>query len=117
MKEKLIIFFWLLLIVTAENFALYFIRKEYAESNYVYLKYGCIIYGLVIPYLLLKTLKYDDIGMVNFMWNVFSTISGFLIGYYLFGEKITKTQIIGVIISFVGLYFIIVNDNSKIQTE
>ncbi len=113
MKEKyILILYWLTILVIFENTALYFIKKESIENKNKYIIYSCLIYGLIIPFLLLKTLKYEGIGLVNFFWNIFSTISGFLIGIYLFGEKITNKQMIGIIVSITGLYLILMNDEN-----
>ena len=61
----------------------------------------------VVP-LLFMLLKYEGIGMSNFFWNVFSTILMFIIGVYIFHEKLYNLQIIGVIISLFGLFLILI---------
>ncbi len=64
----------------------------------------------VVP-LLAKTLQYDGIGMVNFVWNVFSTILMFGVGMVFFAEKITRLKTIGILLSFAGLALIIMADD------
>lgn len=63
---------------------------------------------LVVP-LLAVALKYEGIGMVNFFWNIFSTVMMFLIGVYYFGEKLHSLQIIGIIFSLLGLFLILID--------
>jgi len=67
---------------------------------------GIYAFG-VIP-LLYTLLKYEGIGMSNFFWNVFSTILMFIIGIYVFNEKLYNLQIIGVILSLLGLFLILI---------
>ena len=105
MQEKYIfILYWLTILIIFENTALYFLKKESINHNGKYIKYSCILYGLFIPFILLKILNYEGIAIINFFWNIFSTLSGFLLGIYLFNEQINKIEIIGVIISLFGLY-------------
>jgi multidrug transporter EmrE-like cation transporter len=71
------------------------------------------IYALGVVPLLTKTLEYEGIGMVNFVWNLFSTILMFVIGMYSFAEKITGLKTIGVILSLAGLGLIIMSDEQQ----
>ena len=114
MQDKYIfILYWITILILFENTALYFIKKESLKHKSNYIKYACLIYGLIIPFILLKLLKYEGIGLVNFFWNILSTISGILIGIYLFNEKINNKQIIGIIISLTGLYLILLDSENK----
>jgi multidrug transporter EmrE-like cation transporter len=66
-----------------------------------------IIYaGGVVPFLS-KALKYEGIGIVNLLWNVFSTLFGFGIGIVLFKERVHYLQYIGAALSMLGIGFII----------
>ena len=66
------------------------------------------IYAAGVVPLLFLLLKYEGIGMSNFFWNVFSTIVMFLIGIYMFHEKLHNLQIIGVLLSLLGLFLILI---------
>ncbi len=65
------------------------------------------IYGLIVVPLLYVSFKYQGLGMINFMWNVFSTLLAFLVGFYMFNEKVDNLQILGAMISLLGLGLII----------
>jgi multidrug transporter EmrE-like cation transporter len=67
-----------------------------------------IIYAIMVIPLLYLALKYEGIGMVNFIWNVFSTVLMFTIGVYLFNEKLHNLQIVGVLLSLLGLFLILI---------
>jgi len=71
------------------------------------------IYGVLVVPLLIKTLEYEGIGIVNFIWNVFSTIIMFVIGIYVFKEKIANLQLIGVVLSLAGLGLILMSDGNS----
>jgi multidrug transporter EmrE-like cation transporter len=64
----------------------------------------------VVP-LLSKVLQYDGIGIVNFVWNVCSTVLMFAIGMIFFSEKVTRLKTIGILLSFAGLALIIMADD------
>lgn len=103
----------LMLILSAfESGALYSLQKFAKEpKKKIYYIIACLLYGLVVTYLLYKNLKYEGIGMVNFFWNVFSTIAGFMIGIYLFKEKVSGIQWMGVALSILGLWMILATKN------
>ena len=82
-----------------EAFGLYFLRLKNIHSLFI----AMAIYGLGVAPLLFYALNYEGIGMVNFLWNIFSTLFGFVIGIYLFKEKVHSIQLIGVVISLLGL--------------
>ena len=67
-----------------------------------------IIYGAVVIPVLNEALEFEGIGMVNFIWNIFSTLIMFMIGIYMFDEKIENKQLIGVCLSLAGLFLILV---------
>lgn len=60
----------------------------------------------VVP-LLTKALEYEGIGIVNFMWNVMTTIAMFAVGIYIFKEKVQNIQLVGAAVSLVGLALIL----------
>lgn len=62
----------------------------------------------VVP-LLSIALEYEGIGMVNFFWNMMSTILMFIIGILLFKEKVAHLQIVGVILSLFGLGLVVLS--------
>ncbi len=96
----------------AEAFGLYFLRLG---GNLNLLK-AMGIYGLIVPPLLSKSLLYEGIGIVNFVWNIFSTLIGFAIGIYMFNEKIHNLQIIGVLLSLAGIGMILMTPDGKQQS-
>ena len=70
-----------------------------------------VLFAVGVVPLLAKTLEYDGIGMVNFVWNIFSTILMFTIGIYFFSEKITRLKTMGILLSIAGLGLIVMSDD------
>jgi multidrug transporter EmrE-like cation transporter len=106
-KNYLYVIGIILILVAFESFALYGIKRAKKEQKWIYISMA--IYGLTVPLLLYKAVHYEGIGIVNFFWNVFSTIMGFIIGIYLFGEKVNNLQWLGVIVSVIGMALILLS--------
>jgi multidrug transporter EmrE-like cation transporter len=103
MKSTLIALGLAGVISIVEATALYNIRLGGLENTIR----ASLLFGLGVVPMLSKTLKYEGIGMVNFFWNFFSTILGFLIGVYFFNERLHYLQLIGVVLSLAGIGLII----------
>jgi multidrug transporter EmrE-like cation transporter len=89
-----------------EAFGLYFIRSGEIMN-------ASLIYGLCVVPLLSWAVKYEGIGLVNFMWNIFSTLFGFGIGIYLYKEKMSNMKIMGVLVSLLGVGMILLDPDAK----
>jgi multidrug transporter EmrE-like cation transporter len=72
-----------------------------------------LFYALGVVPLLSIALKYEGIGIVNFFWNVLSTITMFLVGIYFFKEKLHSLQVIGVVLSLFGIFLILMAPDGK----
>lgn len=99
--------FWMVILTAIEAVGLTLLRIGGLWQTVV----AGIIFGVGVVPLLAKTLEYDGIGMVNFIWNVFSTILMFGIGMVFFSEKITRLKTVGILLSFVGLGLILTSDH------
>jgi drug/metabolite transporter (DMT)-like permease len=88
-------------------------KLEKDEHRYKYLIVSCILYGIFVPLTLIKLLEYENIGTLNFIWNIFSTIIMISIGYYYFNEKINKLKIIAFILGFISLILLYISDNNN----
>jgi multidrug transporter EmrE-like cation transporter len=58
--------------------------------------YAAAIFACAVVPLLSKALEWQGVGMVNFIWNVFSTFLMFSIGYFFFDEKLTYLKLVGI---------------------
>ena len=55
-----------------------------------------------------RSYDFDGMGITNFVWSIMSIVSMIAIGVIAFNESITKYDIIGMILSIVGLYLIFI---------
>jgi len=90
---------WIALLSTIETGALSLLRIG-GKWNIIY---AAAIYACAVVPLLSKALEWQGIGMVNFVWNVFSTLFMFLIGWIVFEEKLSYLKIVGVFCSLFGI--------------
>jgi multidrug transporter EmrE-like cation transporter len=96
---------WMSVLSSVEAVALTLLRMGGTQKIIA----ASLVYGLAVVPLLVKTLEYEGIGMVNFLWNIFSTILMFGIGMYVFKEKIHYLQVIGILISFIGIAMVLLS--------
>ena len=76
---------------------------------------AAFIYAALVVPLLMWAVQFEGIGMVNFIWNVLSTLVMFMVGIYWFHEKIDQSQLIGVITALFGIGIILLSPNNKKQ--
>jgi hypothetical protein len=70
---------------------------------------AALIFAFGVVPLLSVTVQYEGIGMVNFLWNIVSTILMFMIGIFFFKEKIASLQVLGVILALLGLGLVVLS--------
>jgi len=93
---------WMFLLTVIESVGLTVLRLKQWWSPFI----TAPIYAFAVVPLLIKALDYQGIGIVNFVWNVFSTVIMFIVGIYYFKERINNIQQIGVLISLLGLFLV-----------
>ena len=113
-NKLLLILGMVISISLVESIALYNLQSYNKQPNkkYFYI-IGSAIYGIIIPFLLVKNLKYEGVGMMNFLWNIMSTFIGFTMGILFFGEKIENLQLMGILITLLGLGMVLLGDKQK----
>lgn len=94
MKNIYIILGFVFIMTVIESFGLTLLTKHSIKKNYYYLFIASLIYGIVIPFFILKTLKHQGIGTINLLWNIMSTIVMITIGYYMFYERFNHLHLI-----------------------
>jgi len=109
MNSKDLKFYFLLIftIVFFESIAQYHIKKSKLKRNYLYLLIAIFSYS-VVCLLLDKCYDFDGMGITNFVWSILSIITMILVGALAFNERITKYDVIGMILSVIGLYLIFI---------
>jgi multidrug transporter EmrE-like cation transporter len=64
-----------------------------------------VIYALQ-PGLFLKSLDYEGMAVMNFIWDLLSGVFVTILGIYFFQEKITTKKFLGILLSFVCVYLL-----------
>ncbi len=82
------------------------IRYHNENNRIIFFYISCFIYGIIISYLMLRSLKFSSITTINFSWFCIGTLINIIIGIYLFGEKMNYLKLIGIIIAFIGALII-----------
>jgi multidrug transporter EmrE-like cation transporter len=90
---------WILLSSVIEAGALTLLRIG-GKWNIIY---AAAIFACAVVPLLSKALEWQGIGIVNFVWNIFSTILMFAIGYFFFDEKFTYLKAVGISCALFGI--------------
>jgi len=98
----------LLIISIIECSAWFFLKKNYLTNNKTYLLLYLMLY-MIIPFFLIKTLKYEGIGITNMLWNIASTTLVLLIGYFIFKEHINHYQYIGIGLGILAIVLLSLN--------
>lgn len=67
-------------LTAAENVGLYSIKRyqKDPDGQKRYYVLGVLIYALLVPWFLMRSLQYEGLGTVNFFWNVASKTIVFL---------------------------------------
>ncbi len=69
----------------------------------MYLAAGIVVYGLVAYIYNLILSSGVKLALANSVWNALSEILVAIVGWLLFGQTLTKKQILGIIIVIVGM--------------
>ena len=109
MKAVYIAYGLVTITAAVEAVALYFIRA----GGFMNVSIASILYAAGAVPLLAFATKYEGIGLSNFFWNVLSTLIGFGIGIYFYKEKIRHIQVLGVLVSLVGVGMILFDPHAK----
>ena len=86
------------------------LRYHNENNNIRFFYASCFIYGVIISFLMLKSLNFSSITLINFSWFCIGKLINIIIGIYIFEEKMNYTKLLGIIISFIGVIIIFYAD-------
>jgi len=96
---------WITLVTLIEAPALALLRM----GGPVNIATSSLLFALCVVPLLSIIVQYEGIGVVNFLWNIQSTILMFVIGIFMFKEKVSPLQGMGVILSLLGMSLVVMS--------
>ena len=92
--------------IAFEILAQYLFKKSYTQmdksNNNIIIGLGLLFYSLS-GYFAYKILKYGSLGVVNVVWHVIHFIALFIIGYYIFNERLTRKQVLAITLGLTSL--------------
>ena len=100
------------LLAGSETIAMTAITKYSKTNNKLFMLFGFLIYGFIIPFVVLKTLTYSGIGTVNFMWNIITTVSMIIIGHFYFGDKMSNLHLISLMLGIASITVLYIAERS-----
>ena len=98
------------IIVIFESIAQYHINESKRRNSVIFFLLAIASYS-VVCLLLHKCYDFGGMAMTNFTWYTLSILSIVIIGFLGFNESITRFDILGIILSILGLYLIFVKDH------
>ena len=96
---------WLTLLLFAELVADTYVKK--AALGTCALIWPAVLYGLIGLLFVQCNRTTENLGMMNMLWNVFSTLNVLLLGAMLFGEKINPREWFGIALTLAGLMLMV----------
>lgn len=97
------LFILVVVMAALETIGMTMLTSHSRRSNLMYMTIGWLIYGFMIPWLLLWALQYEGIATVNLLWNIITTLTMIVIGYYVFRERVTCMHLLSFLFAIAAL--------------
>ncbi len=101
MDLKLILL--LLIIIATETGAQFFLQKMTKTNENVYLIVGVLLYAAVGAIYSIILNRGKKLAIANSFWNAGSEITVALLGFFVFGQKLSKEQMVGIALILIGV--------------
>ncbi len=89
-------------ILLCESTAMSFLKEYTKISRHAYFLAGLLFYTAVV-FFLIQSFHFEGMGMVNVIWSAFSVVFVECLAVYTFHERVTHTQIFGILFAVVGV--------------
>lgn len=96
------LYLYVLLILISETVAISFLKKFSLDSNYLYFVVGILFY-LLVSVFLVKSFKYEGMGLVNVLWSAFSVIFVVSAGMIFFKETVSYLEVAAMVMIVSGV--------------
>jgi len=80
----------------------YNLKKFNVTNNYKFYLLGIGFYIITLT-LFTKMLTYSKVGIINHLWNIFSSLFSFIMAWLYFSETLTMYEVLGVMFSMIGI--------------
>lgn len=106
------LYVFVLLILLSETTALSFLKEYSLSGSPKSLGLGLGFY-LLVSIFLIRSFRYEGMGIVNVLWSAFSVILVVATGMFLFGEKIGTMEILGMMMVIAGVVILRWSETKK----
>ncbi|MCW1360079.1 multidrug efflux SMR transporter [Campylobacter sp. US33a] len=102
LKTKMIAWIFLLGAIVAEVIGTSFLKNENQ-----FIAYGAMAFFIALSYYLMGlAIKKIQVGIAYAVWELLGVVLILLISFVFFNESLTTTQIIGIVLSIIGILMI-----------
>lgn len=106
------LYVFVLLILLSETTALSFLKEYSLSGSLKSLGLGLGFY-LLVSIFLIRSFRYEGMGIVNVLWSAFSVILVVATGMFLFGEKVGTMEITGMMMVIAGVIILRWSETKK----
>lgn len=96
------LYLYIVCILIAETTAITFLKKFSDSKHLLYFVLGIAFYT-VVSFFLVKSFKYEEMGIVNVLWSAFSVLFVVGAGMFFFGEKVSLIEVVAMALIMVGV--------------
>ena len=96
----------LAIIIPLETLAQYFLEQKVKEKEVIYLVLGMLAYSAVAYVYYLILLAGNKLALANGLFNAGTSVSVTVIGWLLFKQALTTKQLIGLVVTIIGVVLI-----------
>ena len=93
----------LIIIICLETLAQYLLEKRVKTKDIRYLLSGIVAYAGVAYVYFLMLRSGSKLAVANAFWNAGTGLTVTLVGWLMFGQKLTSRQIIGLVVTIIGI--------------
>lgn len=108
LDQYLVVFFLVIMISGFEAISQSFVYLSYKNKSNLYFAVALLFY-LVVIILLYNAYKFKGVGYVNVLWSGVTTTFMLLIGYFFFGERLTRIEWIGASFILFGILLMVLH--------
>lgn len=110
MKNHISTIILLLILISTETAAQFFLEKYVHSPFWFSFVIGVILYGIVavLYTYILHAFKHKSNGLTysNIVWNTGTTVSVTLVGWAIFQQNLTKVQSLGIFVTILGVMLV-----------
>jgi multidrug transporter EmrE-like cation transporter len=77
--------------------------KKYILTNHWFFLVASMTCFAFVAFFFIQMIRYEGMGIANTIWAATSVVGGVVVGFFIFHEKITSFQFLGIFLSLLGI--------------